>query len=203
MSELALFAIPIKIYDLDVLAYISDAHNIEMEKIENGWLSVNRKVLTTDNKFFKLKDDLNNIIDDYIYNFCGIKNREDGEFIVSTSWVVKHNPDDWSHEHYHHNSLFSGCVYFDVPENSGDLVFHKDPSHQNFLSSTLTFDIDNWNIFNSMSWTLEPKEGMVVLFPSQIKHSVNANMSKQPRYCLSFNVWYKGKTGNKESEMVI
>ena len=203
MIELPLFATPIKTYNINISDYKSYVHNVDMGRVENGWLSNNRNIITTDDNFVMLKNELSVIIDDYAYNFCGIKNRDDGGFVFTTSWVVRHDPNDWAHQHYHKNSLFSGCIYFDVPENSGDLVFHKDPTHQNFMTSTLTLDIDTFNIFNSVGWTINVEEGLVILFPSQIQHSVNTNMSNQQRYCLVFNVWYKGKIGSKEGEIVI
>jgi uncharacterized protein (TIGR02466 family) len=202
-NVIPLFATPIKMYKHDVSSWKEAVIKTEMERMsaDNGWLSVNRKILTTDKKFDGLHKIIKESVDDYVYTTCGISKREESEFIIQTSWVVRNDPKDWAHAHHHRNSLFSGCLYFDVPKNSGDFVIHKDPTHMNFMSSTVEFDVDQWNIFNAMRWTFKVEEGLLLMFPSHIRHSVDTNMSNLPRYSLAFNVWYKGKLGDKESEL--
>ena len=45
---------------------------------------------------------------------------------------------------------------------------------------------------------LPMKKGELILFPSNLQHSVPANQSDEDRISLSFNTWIKGDIGDKE-----
>ncbi len=62
-------------------------------------------------------------LDHYVYNILGI-NRQRHQLVHQSSWVNKHVKGDKGDGHSHTNSMFSGCLYFKVPPNSGELRFH-------------------------------------------------------------------------------
>ena len=64
---------------------------------------------------------------------------------------------------------------------------------------------NEYNIFNSTSWTLNVKTGDLILFPSQVSHEVNSKNGKNKRVSLAFNVFIKGKLGeeNKANTLVL
>ena len=47
--------------------------------------------------------------------------------------------------------------------------------------------LDRYNHFTSQKGSYAPKDNLLLLFPSWLKHSVNSNMSKSERYSISFN----------------
>lgn len=202
---LPLFASPVKVSEVDVSPWRDFVYDKELDRINNGigWMSVDRRVLTDDEDFRGLHDELMNVINEYVYEDCGIRRQPSGGFEIETSWIVRNGPGDWSPIHYHANSLFSGCVYFDIPKDSGNFTIHKDPTHTNFLSTAIRLPIESYNEYNSMEWTFEVEEGMVLLFPSQFQHSVSRNLSNLPRYSLAFNIWYRGEVGDREAILTL
>ena len=75
--------------------------------------------------------------------------------------------------HVHKGSLLSGVFYSQAPEGSGDIVF-EDPRGASF---------DNRII-------LPPRQGMLILFPPWITHSVSSSCTKDGnfRVAVSFNI---------------
>ena len=56
-----------------------------------------------------------------------------------------------------------------------------------------------FNTFNSATFMLPMKKGELLLFPSNLTHSVPVNQSEEERISLSFNTWPKGNMGDKTS----
>ena len=51
---------------------------------------------------------------------------------------------------------------------------------------------------------ISPKKWDLVMFPSFLNHSVEANTSTtNVRYTMSFNVWVKGEIGGGHSKLVL
>ena len=56
-----------------------------------------------------------------------------------------------------------------------------------------------YNHFNSHNFSLAMNKGELILFPSNLQHSVPYNQSDEERISLSFNTWSKGSLGNIDS----
>ena len=83
-------------------------------------------------------------------------------------WGHVHEKNMSTNKHGHNPSNISAVVYLSVPQGSGNIVFWPNPLH-------------DWR------YTLSPKKGMFLLFPSWIPHSVTRNLSSEPRVSASFN----------------
>jgi len=70
------------------------------------------------------------------------------------------------HSHDDNDELLSGVYYLDVPSDSGDLVLHR----------------------GDQTETVTPREGMLVMFSTELPHQVTVNNSKAARLSLAFNV---------------
>ena len=83
-------------------------------------------------------------------------------------WLNKMLPGDMTtcHRHDDDDEILSGVYYINVPEKSGNLVFHT---------------ADN-------KIELEPKEGMLVMFSPKLEHEVEQNNSTEVRLSIGFNV---------------
>ena len=98
-------------------------------------------------------------------------------------WLNINYKGHYNEKHFHPLSVFSGVIYISVNENSGNIIFHTD-------SPSLHYQ----NVFNNESDLFykearyAPKNGMILLFPAWIAHSVTANMSDEPRISIAFNV---------------
>jgi len=82
-----------------------------------------------------------------------------------------------------------------VSEHSGDLVIEKGQHSTNCFMTTLTPDVNYFNQYTQQSWRLKPETGMLVVFPSQIIHNVEKNLTQNERYAIAFDVFVRGKFG--------
>jgi uncharacterized protein (TIGR02466 family) len=105
---------------------------------------------------------------------------------------MKHLRGDWAQEHSHTNSLLSGIVYLDTDETAGDIHFNNRSS---IFPSAVDVEYSGYNIYNSRGWSITPKTGDVLIFPSTLLHSVSKNIYNKARYSLSFNMFVEGKLG--------
>ncbi len=117
-------------------------------------------------------------------------------------WAVKHMPDDWAQNHCHMNSIFSGIYYLDVHEKSGDVVMEKGQHYTNCFMPTLSPDVTMFNQFTMQSWRCHPDNGKILIFPSQLIHNVERNLSGKVRYCIGFDVFIRGTLGKYAGSLV-
>ncbi len=117
------------------------------------------------------------------------------EFYITDSWVNIYRRGQAAGPHVHNNSLISGVLYLKVPENGGDIVFHRPVLSLVPFPPALDLDMDAFNIYNCKSWGYTPKTNDVCLFPSVVTHSVDPNESSEDRWCLAFNVFVRGDIG--------
>ena len=131
----------------------------------------------------------------YVYEVMGIA--DDYSIDVPCSWVNCHQHMESAHEHAHRNSMYSGIVYLKTHPNCGDLVFTSHKYH------TLDPRKETLNVYNSPQWTVTPVDGMVVIFPSELIHSVRPNADTNRRYSLAFNIIIRGEYGNATSYLTL
>ena len=63
----------------------------------------------------------------------------------------------------------------------------------------IDFDIKNFNIFNSPSWWFETGTGDIILFPSDLTHTVDPTVGDETRISLAFNTFAKGAFGSEQT----
>lgn len=167
----------------------------ERMKSGNGNITVDRNVLLK-SEFADLKDKIEEHCKLYVKNLLSITDRT--SFYLQNSWINIHEPDDFAQSHIHTNSLISGCLYLKIPEDSGQIRFYKNQGHVNLFPTSTSFDYNEVNCITSDFWSLEPKEGMIILFPSHLLHEVDKNTSTENRYSLAFNFYARGSFGHDE-----
>ena len=146
----------------------------------NGWHSEN----------FSLKDE--EVV--FFINTISIKIQKAME---DMGWDLKKNkieiPNIWSiinkrgssnAMHIHSNSYISAAYYVKAPEKCGDIVFY-DPRQSRLVRKP---KISKLNNLNGEEVNIKPTDGLLVLFPSYLYHSVNENLSNKERIVISFNV---------------
>ena len=82
-------------------------------------------------------------------------------------------------------SIVSGVFYVKTPKHCGKIVFRR-----NDPLITIMYDenINKYNEYNSSIWSIDPKENLLVLFPSNMEHFVEPNLNKNnERISISFN----------------
>lgn len=204
MTEvIPIFAVPLVIDHVNELITeeLEDyVKNIDYEPVHigNGDWSVDRNILN-DKKLSSIKDHvLSNVSrlskDVYLID-------DDMEFVISSSWILKHSYGDYCVMHNHTGSLFSGVFYIDADEGSGDIVFHNASamgSSHAYHHVSLPFKQSQYNAFNTPHYTVPAKTGTMLVFSSGLSHSVKPNMNSKVRYSLSFNVLPKQMIDIKE-----
>ncbi len=125
-----------------------------------------------------LSPSINQVINDMNWD---IKNQT---IKISNMWAIINQGGAENARHHHGNSAISAAYYVRAPKNSGDIVFY-DPRPAPVFSHP---NSNKPNYLNAMVNSISPVEGGLVLFPSYLDHSVNANLSNEERIVISFNI---------------
>ena len=95
---------------------------------------------------------------------------KDSNRVIQEMWINISPPHGYNGLHNHGSSdkIHSGVLYLKCPPNSGNINFY--------------------NIFNiSTSYIHPPKEKEIIIFPNNLPHSVNPNLSQEDRISIAFN----------------
>ena len=109
---------------------------------------------------------------------------------INNMWAIINTGGSANLRHQHGNSTISGAYYVRAPKNSGDIVFY-DPRPAPVYTYPKAL---NPNLLNAQVNGISPKEGVLVLFPSYLDHSVNENLSSEERIVISFNITIQVKS---------
>ena len=85
----------------------------------NGWMSQTQWLTTQP----EIRSIIEEHLSEYVFNTLAVDNSKH-QLEHTSSWVNKHVKGDKGDGHSHTNSMFSGCLYFKVPPNSGELSIH-------------------------------------------------------------------------------
>ena len=94
---------------------------------------------------------------------------------------------DYNREHGHPLLTFAGVYYVKVPEGSGAIEFIH-PAADLIQRDWRGLEKEKYNNYNSSQWSFEPRENMLFLFPSWLKHCVLPQENKEERVSISFNL---------------
>ena len=146
----------------------------------NGWHSQYFNLEDEEPKFFinSISTTLSESFNDMDWDL------KKSEIKITSMWSIINLKNASNARHIHPNNYISAAYYIKASKNSGDIVFY-DPRSAN----TIRFpNVSNTNKLNSNIFSVQPEEGLLVLFPSYLHHSVNINNSEEERIVLSFNI---------------
>ena len=103
---------------------------------------------------------------------------------ITSMWSIINMKEALNERHIHGNNYISAAYYVKAPEKCGNIVFY-DPRSAPTFHHPIT---KKPNKLNSNSHSIKPKEGLLVLFPSYLHHSVETNKSEEERIVISFNI---------------
>ena len=156
-----------------------------------------------DNKNFKSKDS-------YLFkheplkkikNFCGesltkytekILNSKQ-RLVITQCWTNRNPPGAKHHEHVHPNSIISGVFFFRIGGKLPPIQFAKS------VQGAMKLDPVKYNNITAETFLLPCTPGELLLFPSNLKHSVPINVSEETRYSMSFNTLCIDVLGSESS----
>jgi len=149
--------------------------------------------ITTDDVFVlenprlsDLKKLINEALNDYLKQIYYPIN--DVKLLSTISWLNFTDKTQYHHKHYHHNSIVSGCLYINAKRESDCIFFTKRATGENWQ-----LQANNYNAFNSNEFTLPVHTGDLVLFPSNLIHSVPQTDHDYTRISLAFNSFFSGE----------
>ena len=193
--------VPISIFETVVPIkpeWISYAETTDYERVQadNGFMTKSKYVL---NDLPDCKKMIHEQFDAFMRQYFTVK--KNINFGFQNSWINKHEYLDSTHDHSHVNSLFSGVLYLKTDNQSGDISF-KVPPYDNPVTKGFQLEFEEWNMHNSCDYSITPKVGSLLIFPSYLVHGVSENKSPFQRYSLAFNLHFKDAEWGKDEGVV-
>lgn len=115
--------------------------------------------------------------------------RDHFDLVLAEMWINKTVSGQYHRTHTHPNRFLSGVYYVQVPDGAGAIEFTDPIAARVNTAPPLKTSSD----FYPQSIKVEPKEGMIVLFPAWLAHSVGPTHGETPRLSVSFNFSYRPK----------
>jgi uncharacterized protein (TIGR02466 family) len=181
----------LEIDNLKINNYLNNLKFKEIDAVKgkqaNTSISVNFDVLK-DNP--ELEDKIIKNINTFSYDVFKYTEK----FKIQNSWATKTFKNGFSHPHTHSLSFLSG-VYYPKGNKSFNIKFYKKNEY-----SFWKMENSEFNLFNSVTQTVNITDNLLIIFFSDLKHSIEINDSNEIRYSIAFNVTPVGKLGNPLSD---
>ena len=190
-----LFPTPVYSSKLDRVLTKKELKTISQYKKElvpnAGYMSSSENYVLKNTALNNLKKDLHTKVIDY---FSEVVCPNDSIIpYITQSWINYTEANQFHHRHNHPNSYVSGVFYINTDKEVDKIRFFKDDFKR------IELECKKFNEFNATSWSCPVETGDIVLFPSTLNHGVDRKKGTNTRISLSFNVFIKGKIGNKSS----
>lgn len=104
---------------------------------------------------------------------------------LDNMWININGKNHYNAPHTHPAAVISGVFYVRVPEDSGNIVFMHPAL--NLLERDWSKRQNRDTGHNSETFMMQPKENLLLLFPSWVNHSVESNQNDENRISISFN----------------
>ena len=103
-------------------------------------------------------------------------------------WKNINEPGNFNTLHHHPNCNLSGVLWIKASKNSGNIVFESPEIFNRYKELDSYSDEFRCNSNAYMSYYFTPKEGNILIFPSNLHHEVRENKSNGDRISYSFNI---------------
>ena len=196
-----LFPTPVLIcpYPVDYTKELEWIRNAECRKENQGGDGGGQKIhynRQSEDTFVLDRPELSNIrafIEAKLHEFVTKIYASTDKLVITQSWLNKSKKGESHHEHVHPNSMVSGVWYPHIHEQMPPIQFRSRNQRD------VSLQTEKYNTFNSATFMLPMKRGELILFPSNLTHSVPTNVGEEERISLSFNTWPKGNMGDIKS----
>ncbi len=160
--------------------YKNDGEGVKRSNI-NGWHSKSFK-FEKNNAAFKFAMHIEKYIFD-VFKQYGWPYKAD-KVKINEMWSIINKKNSYNQAHIHPNNLLSSVYYVKAPKNCGKIIFNN----PNQISlNRFPKDLKKTE-FSANLQKIEPREGVLLLFPSYLWHSVEPNLSDEDRIIVSFNI---------------
>jgi len=112
-----------------------------------------------------------------------IEEHLESEPFLGNMWANVNPPGGMNRAHQHPNSLWSGVYYVKAKPNQGGFRIDREDNAQYYLPK----NISSPTFFNMTNWIYPSETGMILIFPSWLRHGVLENETNEYRISISFN----------------
>lgn len=144
----------------------------------------------------KIKDMCEKVLNEYLLEINKPINPNDISLKITHSWLNFTKKDQYHPPHTHHNSILCGVLYVNANREKDTIRFTKSETGENWQIQTNNVS----NIFSSNTFELSVGTGDIVIFPSNLTHSVPL-IEDETRLSLAFNSFYSGNIGFTEGPL--
>ena len=188
---LSVFPTPVQIYKYEnsiekELKYIEGVEWISQKT--NGNFKTKDSYLT---KHESLKN-ITSFFKECINDFTKTIYQSEQRLVITQLWGNRNPKGSKHHDHVHPNSIVSGVFYLRQDLKLPPIQFSKANQH------AMKLDPKQYNVYNSETFLLPCTAGELILFPSNLKHSVPVNQGDEERISLSFNTFSIDVLGSAE-----
>ena len=168
----------------------------EYERYAYSYMSEGNGNVLAHDEMKKVRDFITTQVEYYFYNICGMDYDVKPE--LTSSWANIHIKNDWTMRHSHPNSIISGVWYLSTSDATGSLLVHRE---NGLFGNQIDFNRRENNYLNSEPLYFRPEVGTIYLFPSTLKHSVDANLDSNERISVAFNYMMRGVVNSYNVKM--
>lgn len=195
MKKTIIYSTPIWSYQIDNFELSKDKFISSCKEYKNSNQKLNTKDSSTVNGYqtsdeLHTKEDLSNIFETICmiaYNAGKDLNFSEFEIGIRSSWVnFNSSRSEFNHPHSH-TGIFSGVVYLNSPENSGNLCIIN-PGYNPLWEGNFLVKENYKGEHTSECLKISPEEGMVYIWPSYLMHYVEPNNHDGERISISFKI---------------
>lgn len=136
------------------------------------------------------------VLNEYLLQINKPINPNDISLKITHSWLNFTKKDQYHPPHTHHNSILCGVLYVSANREKDKIRFTKSETGENWQIQTNNVN----NIFSSNTFELSVGTGDIVIFPSNLTHSVPL-IEDETRLSLAFNSFYSGNIGFTEGPL--
>ena len=174
-------------FDVDLLTdkvyqIYEENKNIKSDWYCDTWNSLLNHNLIEDKHFNNLLYEISNNVKIFSKEY---QLEENKKLACSAAWVNISKQNNFQEFHNHANSHFSVVFYIKTKKNCGNIIFKNTEAF--FDMFTLPVKKDSYNILNCKTYSVEPKDNMLLIFRSNLQHMVEKNISNSDRISLSAN----------------
>jgi len=163
--------------------WLDKALSLQYRKNGGNWASVETNVLDLP-EWKLLKDSVQTELDLIVRDFYDLDLNKT-KIVITQSWLNVNNDSDHHPMHNHPNSMMSGVIYLNTGEE--DAIRFTD----NRFNTRMSF-----MPVPTMNHPVE--KGDIILFDSQLPHSVDVAKRKEKRVSLAFNTFVVGELGSED-----
>ena len=105
---------------------------------------------------------------------------------IQSAWFNIGNGNATNSQHNHPKAFLSGVYHLKTTEQSGPIRFHRGPTDAFIIQSMSK--ATELNELNSSVAVVPAVAGQLLIFPSWLEHSVDANSDDEDRISIAFNI---------------